>query len=130
LSRAELLVLTAALTDETRGLLNRERLAQLPDGAVVINIARGGLIDLAALTKEVKKKRLRCALDVSDPLEPLPIGHAIRTLPGAIVTPHIAASNLRVRQQIADVVMDDLESFFAGRGVNNRVTVSMLQRMT
>jgi len=130
LSRAELLVLTAALTDETRGLLNRERLAQLPDGAVVINIARGGLIDLAALTKEVKKKRLRCALDVTDPLEPLPIGHAIRTLPGAIVTPHIAASNLRVRQQIADVVMDDLESFFAGRGVNNRVTVSMLQRMT
>jgi phosphoglycerate dehydrogenase-like enzyme len=130
LSRAELLVLTAALTDETRGLLNTERLAQLPDGAVVINIARGGLIDLAALTKEVKKKRLRCALDVTDPLEPLPIGHAIRTLPGAIVTPHIAASNLRVRQQIADVVMDDLESFFAGRGVNNRVTVSMLQRMT
>ena len=130
LSRADLLVLTAALTDETRGLLNRERLAQLPDGAAIINIARGGLIDLAALTKEVKKKRLRCALDVTDPQEPLPIGHPIRTMPGAIVTPHIAASNLRVRQQIADVVMDDLESFFAGRPVKNRVTTAMLARMT
>lgn len=130
LSRAGLLVLTAALTDETRGLLNRERLAHLPDGAAIINIARGGLIDLAALTKEVRKKRLRCALDVTDPQEPLPVGHPIRTLPGAIVTPHIAASNLRVRQQIADVVMDDLESFFAGRGVKNRVTTAMLARMT
>jgi phosphoglycerate dehydrogenase-like enzyme len=130
LPRAELLVLTAALTEETRGLLNRERLARLPDGAVVINIARGGLIDLAALTKEVKRNRLRCALDVTDPLEPLPVGHPIRTLPGAIVTPHIAASNLQVREQIADVVMDDLEDFFAGRGVKNRVTTAMLERMT
>ncbi len=130
LPRAHLLVLTAALTAETRGLLNRERLARLPDGAAIINIARGGLIDLAALTEEVKRKRLRCAIDVTDPLEPLPVGHPIRNLPGAVVTPHIAASNLRVREQIADVVMDDLESFFAGRGVKNRVTTSMLARMT
>lgn len=130
LKRAHLLVLTAALTEETRGLLNRERLAQLPDGAVVVNIARGGIIDLDALTKEVKKKRLRCAIDVTDPLEPLPIDHPIRTMPGAIVTPHIAASNLRVREQIADVVMDDLESFFATGTVNNRVTTVMLERMT
>jgi len=102
----------------------------LPDGAVVVNIARGGIIDLDALTKEVKKKRLRCAIDVTDPLEPLPIDHPIRTLPGAIVTPHIAASNLRVREQIADVVMEDLESFFTGGRVNNRVTTAMLERMT
>ena len=130
LPKAHLLVLTAALTDETRGLLGRARLAQLPDGAVVINIARGGLIDLAALTKEVRSKRLRCAVDVTDPQEPLPINHPLRTLPGAIVTPHIAASNLRVREQIADTVLDDLESFFAGREVKNRVTVAMLARMT
>jgi phosphoglycerate dehydrogenase-like enzyme len=130
LKKAHLLVLTAALTEETRGLLNRERLAQLPDGAVVVNIARGGIIDLDALTKQVKKKRLRCAIDVTDPLEPLPTDHPIRNMPGAIVTPHIAASNLRVREQIADVVMDDLESFFANATVKNRVTTGMLERMT
>ena len=130
LQRAELLVLTAALTEETRGLLNAQRLAQLPDGAFIVNIARGGIIDLDALTKEVKKKRLRCAIDVTDPLEPLPVDHPIRTMPGAIVTPHIAASNLRVREQIADVVMDDLETFFATGKVNNRVTTAMLERMT
>jgi len=54
----------------------------------------------------------------------------LRTLPGAIVTPHVAASNRRVRQNIADVVMNDLESFFAGNRVKNRVTASMLDRMT
>ena len=128
--RAHLLVLTAALTEETRGLLSRDRLARLPDGAVVINIARGGLVDLPALTKEVQRKRLRCALDVTDPWEPLPVGHALRTLPGAIVTPHIAASNRRVRQEMAQVVINDLENFFCGNGVDNRVTTAMLDRMT
>jgi len=130
LQRAHLLVLTAALTEKTRGLLNRNRIAKLPDGAVVINIARGGLLDLAALTKEVRSGRLRCALDVTDPLEPLPIGHALRRLPGAIVTPHIAASDRRVRHDIADVVIDDLENFFGGHAVKNRVTTPMLERMT
>jgi len=130
LAKANLLVLTAALTDETRGLLGKKNLARLPDGATVINIARGGLIDLDALTKEVKRKRLRCALDVTDPVEPLPVGHTLRTLPGAIVTPHMAASHHQVRHDMADVVMDDLESFFKGKGVQNRVTTSMLDRMT
>jgi len=130
LSKAHLLVLTAALTEETRGILDRKRLACLPDGAVVINIARGGLVDLAALTKEVQRGRIRCALDVTDPLEPLPVDHPLRTLPGAIVTPHVAASHRRVRHEIADVVMDDLKSFFRGHGVKNRVTTAMLGRMT
>jgi phosphoglycerate dehydrogenase-like enzyme len=130
LRRAHLLILTAALTEETRGILNRDRLARLPDGALVINIARGGLVDLSALTNEVRRGRLHCALDVTDPLEPLPIGHPLRTLPGAIVTPHAAASHRRVRHEIADTVMDDLENFFRGRRVKNRVTTAMLDRMT
>jgi phosphoglycerate dehydrogenase-like enzyme len=130
LSRAELLVLTAALTDETRGLVNRKRLAELPNDAFIVNIARGGLVDLDALTREVKSGRLRCAIDVTDPVEPLPVNHPIRRLPGAIVTPHIAASNRKVREQIANVVIDDIESFFAGRGVRNRVTTAILDHMT
>lgn len=130
LPRAHLLVLTAALTHETCGLLNRARLARLPDNAAIINVARGGLVDLEALTREVQGKRLRCALDVTDPLEPLPIGHPLRKLAGAILTPHVAAANLQVRHDIADVVMDDLERFFHGRAVRNRVTTAMLDRMT
>jgi phosphoglycerate dehydrogenase-like enzyme len=130
ISQAKLLVLSAALTEETRGLLNQKVLAKLPDGAFIVNIARGGLLDLDSLVREVKNGRLRCALDVTDPLEPLPVNHPIRNLPGAMVTPHIAASNLAVRWQIAEVVLNDLERFFAGEGVQNRVTIKMLERMT
>lgn len=130
LKRAEFLVLTAALTERTRGLLDRKALALLPDGAVVINIARGGLIDLAALTNEVRRRRLRCALDVTDPTEPLPIDHPLRKLPGAIITPHIAGSGQQVRRDIAETVIDDLEKFFRGKPVQNRVTTEMLERMT
>jgi phosphoglycerate dehydrogenase-like enzyme len=130
LPHAHLLVLTAALTEQTQGLLGLENLARLPDGAAVINIARGGLLDLEALRKEVRRGRLRCALDVTDPREPLPIGDTFRNLPGAIVTPHIAGSGRHVREGIARVVIDDLESFFRNKRVENRVTTSMLDRMT
>jgi len=102
----------------------------LPDHAAVINIARGGLIDLEALTREVQRRRLRCALDVTDPQEPLPVGHPLRRMPGAVLTPHVAAANRQVRHDMADVVIDDLERFFRGRAVRNRVTIGMLDRMT
>jgi len=130
LRHAEFLVLTAALTERTRGLLNRKTLALLPDGATIINIARGGLIDLPALTNEVRRKRLHCALDVTDPDESLPVNHPLRRLPGVIVTPHIAGSGRHVRRAIAQTVIDDLEKFFRGKPVQNRVTKTMLERMT
>lgn len=130
LVEARLLVLTAALTDETRGLLGKENLARLPGGATIINIARGGLIDLEALRSEVASGRLRCAIDVTDPVEPLPVDDSLRSSPGAIVTPHVAGSGRHVREQIAEVVIDDLERFFSGRRVRNRVTTAMLDRMT
>ena len=66
------------------------------------------LIDLVALRKEVKKGRLRCALDVTDPQEPLFAADPLRTMQGAIITPHIAGSGQRVREEIAGVVLDDL----------------------
>ena len=86
--------------------------------------------DMAALTQEVRKKRLRCALDVTDPIEPLPVNHPLRNLPGAVVTPHVAGGSRQVRRQMAETVMDDLENFFQGKPVVNRVTRQMLQRMT
>lgn len=130
LKRSSLLTVTAAATEKTRHLLNRERLAMLPGGATVINIARGSLIDLDALTQEVKAGRLRCALDVTDPEEPLPVGHPLRTLPGAIVTPHVGGGGRHTRGEMADAAMDELQRFFSGKAVEHRVTTSMLSRMT
>ncbi len=130
LPKAKLLILAAALTEQTRGILDKKRLAALPDGSAVINIARGGLIDLHALRAEVRRGRLHCAIDVTDPVEPLPVDDSLRTMPGAIVTPHIAGSGRHVRQEIAGVVLDDLARFFSGQRVKNRVTAAMLNRMT
>jgi phosphoglycerate dehydrogenase-like enzyme len=130
LKRSTLLVVAAAATDRSRHLLNRERLATLRRGTVVINIARGSLIDLAALTREVKSGRLRCALDVTDPEEPLPIDHPLRNLPGAIMTPHVGGGGQRTRGEMADAAMDELERFFRGEPIQHRVTPLMLSRMT
>jgi len=82
------------------------------------------------LTAEVKTGRLRCALDVSDPDEPLPVNHPLRRLEGAIVTPHIGGGGRRTRGEMADVAVDELQRFFRGEPIQNRVTTQMLSRMT
>ena len=130
LRESEELVVTAALTDETRGLIGRAALRRLRDGATVANVARGGIVDLHALTREVRSGRLRCALDVTDPLEPLPLRHPLRRMRGAVLTPHVGAAQSDVRHAMADVVLDALEHFFAGGRVPTRVTPAMLDRMT
>lgn len=130
LSSSRFLVLAAALTERTRGLLDAKALARMPDGATLINVARGGIIDLVALTREVRRGRLRCALDVTDPQEPLPARHPLRTAEGALLTPHVGASGASVRRAMADVLIADLERFARGRAVRNRVRARMLDRMT
>ena len=95
-----------------------------------IHIPRGGLVDLDVLTAAVLRGRLRCALDVTDPQEPLPLRHPLRRARGAILTPHVGAISRAVRQDIADIVLADLECFFSGEQVLNRVTTEMLDRMT
>jgi phosphoglycerate dehydrogenase-like enzyme len=124
------LVVAAALTDATRGLLGRPALRLLPDGATIVNVARGGIVDLAALVAEVRSGRLRCALDVTDPVEPLPPRHPLRRMRGAVLTPHVGAAAVEVRRAMADVVLENLERFFRGGRVRTRVTPRMLERMT
>jgi phosphoglycerate dehydrogenase-like enzyme len=130
LRESEYLVLAAGLTDATRGLLDRAALRRLPDGATVVNVARGAIVDLEALTAEVRSGRLRCALDVTDPEEPLPVRHPLRRMRGAILTPHVGSAAVEVRRAMADLVLDALERFSRGQGVKTRVTLRMLERMT
>jgi phosphoglycerate dehydrogenase-like enzyme len=127
---SEHLVIAAALTEATRGLLDRAALRKLRDGAAVVNVARGGIVDLAALTAEVRSGRLRCAIDVTDPLEPLPVRHPLRRMRGAVLTPHVGAAAVEVRRAMADVVLDNLERFFRGERLPTRVVPRMLERMT
>jgi phosphoglycerate dehydrogenase-like enzyme len=130
LTTSHFLIVAAGLTEETAGMLNHKTLSLLPPRAAVINVARGGIIDLDALTRLVLRGRLRCALDVTDPREPLPIKHPLRSARGAILTPHVGAISRSVRHEITSIVLADMERFFSGKHVENRVTTTMLDRMT
>ena len=123
-------ILAAGLTGETRALLDRRRLALLPDGALLVNVARGGLVDLDALLAELSAGRLSAALDVTDPLEPLPAEHPFRRLPNVLLTPHVAAGGIEVRRAMGAAAIDAVERFVRGEPQRNVVTCAMLERMT
>lgn len=130
LRESTVVVLAAALTDDTRDLLDRRRLALLPDDAVLVNVARGGLVDLPALVAELRSRRIRAALDVTDPLEPLPRDHVLRRLPNVLLTPHVAAGGVEIRRAMGCAAVEAIERFFGGRSVPHTVKRSQLARMT
>jgi phosphoglycerate dehydrogenase-like enzyme len=84
-------VVVVPLTDATRGLVDAAFLAAMPDGSVLVNAARGPVVDTEALLAELTAGRLRAALDVTDP-EPLPDGHPLWSAPGLLLTPHVGGS--------------------------------------
>jgi phosphoglycerate dehydrogenase-like enzyme len=129
-SLCSVVVLCAALTPETRGMFDKRRLWLLRDGSYLINVARGGLIDLDALLSEVSSGRISAALDVTDPLEPLPPDHELRKLPNVILTPHIAAGGIETRREIGALAVDEVVRFAKGEPPLNRVTKEMLATMT
>ena len=123
-------VICAALTPETRGMFDKRRLSLLMDGAYLINVARGGLIEMDALLDELRQGRISVALDVTDPLEPLPVEHELRRLPNVILTPHIAAGGIEMRREIGAMAVEEVVRFAKGEPPLNRVTADMLATMT
>ena len=123
-------VVCAALTPETRGMFDKQRLSLLMDGAYLVNVARGGLIEMDALLDELKRGRITAALDVTDPLEPLPVDHELRGLSNVILTPHIAAGGIEMRREIGAMAVEEVVRFAKGEPPLNRVTPEMLATMT
>lgn len=130
LRTCSVVVLAAGLTPETRNMLDRRRLGMMADGAYLINVARGGLIEMEALVTELRAGRICAALDVTDPLEPLPPEHELRRLPNVLLTPHIAAGGIEMRQAMGGVAADEVVRFFRGDEQQNVVTREMLKTMT
>ena len=130
LQNSSVVVLAAGLTPESRGLLDARRLSLLPDGAYLINVARGGLLDMEALLAELRSGRICAALDVTDPFEPLPEDHELRRLPNVLLTPHVAAGGVEVRREMGAIAVEEVARFFAGEKPENVVTREMLDRMT
>lgn len=123
-------ILSAALTPETRHLFDARRLSLLADRTYLINVARGGLIDTEALLAELRTGRLTAALDVTDPVEPLPSDHELRKLTNVILTPHIAAGGIEVRREMGALAVEEVIRFANGQPPCNQVTREMLATMT
>ncbi|MCE7083235.1 2-hydroxyacid dehydrogenase [Streptomyces sp. ST2-7A] len=113
LPRAEIVVICTPLTDLTRGLVDRDFLARLPDGALVVNVARGAVVDTTALLAELGTGRLRAALDVTDP-EPLPADHPLWRAPGALISPHVGGASSAFRPRADRLLRGQLSRFAAG----------------
>ncbi|MGV0111627.1 2-hydroxyacid dehydrogenase [Arthrobacter sp. CP30] len=116
----DVVVVITPLSDATRGLIGREVLAALPDGALVVNVARGAVVDTDALTAEVLTGRLRAALDVVDP-EPLPADHPLWRAPGVIITPHVGGNTEAFPPRILALLERQVALLGEGRAPENLV---------
>jgi phosphoglycerate dehydrogenase-like enzyme len=112
---ARAVVLTLALTPQTRGLIGRAELAAMAPGAWLINVARGGVVDTEALVDALRAGQIGgAALDVTDP-EPLPAGHPLWDLDNCLITPHTADTEEMTQPLLADRIADNVRRLAAGQ---------------
>lgn len=113
LADTEVLIASLPGGESTTHLIDDAALSALPDGALVVNVGRGPLIDTDALVDHVRRGRIRAALDVTDP-EPLPEGHPLWALPGVLIAPHVGGATTAMRPRIARLVRTQIERLHAG----------------
>ena len=120
LPRADIVILLVPVTPATTGLVDARFLAQLHDGALLVNAARGSIVDTSALLAELASGRLRAALDVTDP-EPLPAGHPLWSAPGLLLTPHVAGAMTTNASRVMALVKDQLARYAASEPLRHVV---------
>ncbi|NUR78961.1 MAG: 2-hydroxyacid dehydrogenase [Dermatophilaceae bacterium] len=116
----DVVVVIVPLTDATRDLFDADTLSRMPDGALLVNVARGPVVDTDALVTECAAGRLRAALDVTEP-EPLPADHPLWTTPGVLITPHIGGATQAMRPRATALVRRQVEAMLAGETPVNAV---------
>ncbi|MFH9607445.1 2-hydroxyacid dehydrogenase [Streptomyces sp. NPDC017448] len=120
LPASDVVILSTPLNASTRGLVDAGFLAAMPDGALLVNVARGAVVDTGALLAELESGRLRAALDVTDP-EPLPAGHPLWHAPHVLITPHVGGSTSAFEPRAKRLLAAQLTRFAAGEPVDNVV---------
>jgi phosphoglycerate dehydrogenase-like enzyme len=121
LSRSDVVVLTTPSTPQTRGMIGAAQIEALRRGAILINVARGDVIDEAALIEALRNGRLRGAgLDVFA-TEPLPPDSPLWHLPNVLITPHVSATTPRFWERQAELILDNLDRYLHGRPLRNIV---------
>jgi glyoxylate reductase len=115
LEQSDFVSLHAPLTAETRGMIGDAQLARMKPNAILINTARGPLVDTMALERALRSGQIAGAgLDVTDP-EPLPADHPLLTAPNLVVAPHIGSASHRTREAMAEMAVDNLLAALAGQ---------------
>ncbi|WP_406195012.1 2-hydroxyacid dehydrogenase [Kitasatospora sp. NBC_01560] len=120
LPQADVVVLTVPLTEQTRGLVDAGFLASLRDGALLVNVARGPVVDTDALLAELRSGRLAAALDVTDP-EPLPAGHPLWSAPNTLISPHVGGNSSAFLPRALRLVRAQLTRYLGGERLENVV---------
>jgi phosphoglycerate dehydrogenase-like enzyme len=121
LEQARVVVLTVPETQETRGMLGADRLGRLPEGAVLVNVSRGRVVDEEALVRALRSGRLGgAALDVFA-TEPLPPSSPLWSLPNVLITPHVSGVSEGFWRRETDLVLENLRRYLAGEPLLNRV---------
>jgi phosphoglycerate dehydrogenase-like enzyme len=113
LPQLDIVILILPLTDSSRHMFNAARLASMKDGALIVNVARGPIIDTEALIKELNSRRIFAALDVTDP-EPLPQGHPLWSAPNLIVVPHVGGNSEAFEPRGRALIESQLKLLAAG----------------
>ena len=124
LPHAEIIVLILPATAETRGLIGARELAMLRRGALLVNAARGPIVDTDALVAALQSRRIRAALDVTDP-EPLPEGHPLWSCPNLLITPHVGASTPQFSPRALRTAADELRRYMKGEALKNVVQAAI-----
>ena len=120
LPRHDVVIVIVPLLPATTGLVDREFLAAMPDGSLLVNVARGAVVDTGALLHETSSGRLRAALDVTDP-EPLPADHPLWDSPGVLITPHVGGASSAFRPRAVRLLREQLAAYALGQPLRNIV---------
>lgn len=121
LPEADIVVLIVPLTDETRGLIGAKEIDLIKDNALLVNAARGPVVETQPLLEALGAKRIHAALDVTDP-EPLPPGHPLWSAPNCLITPHVAGSTPQFIHRGFRFAAAQLRRFIAGESLENIVS--------
>ena len=120
LSTFDIVFLILPLNDESRNLFDAKRLAKMKDGSLLVNVARGQIVNTDALLEELNSKRIFAGLDVTDP-EPLPSEHPLWKAPNCIIAPHVGGDSTAFESRGKKLVEDQLARIASGSGLGNIV---------
>lgn len=120
LPEAEIVILILPLTPESHGLIGAKQLALMPQGALVVNAARGPIVQTDALVEALHGGRIRAAVDVTDP-EPLPADHPLWKCPNLLITPHVAGSTPQFSPRAIRIAAEQVRRVLAGEPLVNVV---------